>query len=67
MLAVAQIAEPGFELWGVVLGDDGAVVDDGGYAGDRGPFAGAVEEGDVHVWVVGEVVGLAGLVVGVED
>ena len=44
-----------------------AVGDDAGGAGDGGPLAGAVDEGDVDGGVVAQVVRLAGLGVGVED
>lgn len=67
MLAVAEVAEPGFERGRVVLVDLFAVGLDFGGAGDRGPFAGAVDEADVYFGVLGEVVGLAGFGVGVED
>lgn len=62
MLAVAEIAEPGFEGGGVVFFDDAAVGYYGGGAGDGGPFAGGVEEGDVDVGVGGDAgVGVSGL------
>lgn len=67
VLAVAKVAEPGLEADGVVLLDAGAVGLDGGEARDAGPLAGVVEEGEVDVGVLGQVVGLAGLGVGVED
>lgn len=51
MDAIAQVAKPGFEGFGVVFFDDVAVGDYGGGAGDGGPFSGAVEEGDVDVGV----------------
>lgn len=51
MLSVTEVAEPGLEGFGVVFFDDGAVGDDLGGAGHRGPFAGGVEEGDVDVGV----------------
>lgn len=67
VLAVTKVAEPGLEGRRVVLLDAGAVGLDGGGAGDAGPLAGVVEEGEVDVGVLLEVVGLAGLGVGVED
>ena len=66
--AVAQVAEPGLELGAVVLLDQVAIGYDGGSAADRGPVArGAVEERDVDVLVRLEVIGLAGLRIGVEE
>lgn len=59
MRAVTEIAEPGFEGWRVIFLDGGAVDDDAGCAGDRGPFAGCVEEGNVDVLVALDVVGFA--------
>lgn len=47
--------------------DEGAVGGDGGFAGDGGPFAGGVEEGDVDVGIGFEVVCFAGFGVGVEE
>lgn len=67
VLAVTEVAEPCLEGGGVVLFDAGAVGLDGSGARDGGPLAGVVEEGEVDVGVLGEVVGLAGLGVGVED
>ena len=67
VLAVAEVAEPGLQAGRVVLLDAGAVGLDGGEAGNAGPLAGVVEEGEVDVGVLGEVVGLAGLGVCVED
>lgn len=57
MRAVAEIAEPGLEGRGVVFLDDGSVGDDFRGAGDGGPFAGVVEEGDVDVGVGGDARG----------
>jgi hypothetical protein len=67
MLSIAQVTNPGLQAGGVVLVDDGAVGEDRGRAGEGGPFAGGVQEGDVDVPVGGEVVGLAGFGVGVEE
>ena len=67
VLAVTEVAEPGLEGRRIVLLDTGAVGLDGGGAGDAGPLAGVVEEGEVDVGVLLEVVGLAGLGVSVED
>lgn len=47
MFPVAEVAYPGLEQGAVVLFDSCAVGEDGGAAGDGGPFAGRVEEGDV--------------------
>lgn len=65
--AVTQIPDPGLQAFRVVLLDLGAVGLDGGLAADAGPFAGRGEEGQVDVVVEVEVVGFAGLGVGVED
>ncbi len=67
VLSVTQIAQPGLQGRRVVFLDDGAIGDDFRGARDRGPFAGGVEEGNVDVRVGGDVGGLAGLGVGVED
>ena len=67
VLAVTEVAEPGLEGGRVVLLDAGAVGLDGGGAGNAGPLAGVVEETEVDFGVLLEVVGLAGLGVGVED
>ena len=67
VLAITEVAEPGLEGRRVVLLDAGAVGLDGSGARDAGPLAGVVEEGEVDVGVLLEVVGLAGLGVGVED
>lgn len=67
VLAVTKVAEPGLEGGRVELLDAGAVGLDGSGAGDAGPLAGVVEEGEVDLRVLLEVVGLAGLGVGVED
>jgi hypothetical protein len=67
VLAVTEVADPGLERGGVVLADDFAVGLDGGVAGDGGPLARVVDEADVDGCVLLEVVGLAGLGVGVEE
>jgi hypothetical protein len=67
VLAITEVAEPGLERCRVVLLDAGAVGLDGSGAGDAGPLAAVVEESEVDVRVLLEVVGLAGLGVGVED
>jgi hypothetical protein len=67
VLAVTEVAEPGLERRRVVLLDAGAVGLDGSGAGDAGPLAGVVEESEVDLGVLLEIVGLAGLGVGVED
>jgi hypothetical protein len=67
VLAVTEVAEPGLERGRVVLLDAGAVGLDGSGAGDAGPLAGVVEESEVDLGMLLEVVGLAGLGVGVED
>jgi hypothetical protein len=67
VLAVAEISQPGLEALRVVLAHTGAVGLDLGLAGDGSPLAAGVNEADVDVGRVVEVVGLAGLGVGVED
>ena len=67
VLAVTEVVEPRLESGRVVLLDARAVGLDGGSAGDTGPLAGVVEESQVDLGVLLEVVGLAGLGVGVED
>jgi hypothetical protein len=67
VLAVTEVAEPGLERGRVVLLDAGAVGLDRSGAGDAGPLAGVVEESEVDLRVLLEIVGLAGLGVGVED
>lgn len=67
VLAVAEVADPGLQLARVVFADGVAVRDDGGFAGDGGPLARRVEEGDVDARVFVQVVGLAGFGVGVEE
>jgi hypothetical protein len=67
VLSIAKVAEPRLERGRVVLLDARAVGLDGSGAGDAGPLAGVVEEGEVDLGVLLEVVGLARLGVGVED
>jgi hypothetical protein len=67
MRAVAEVAQPRLQLRAVVLLDRGAVGDDARGAGEGGPFAAGVEEGDVDGGIVLEVVGFAGFGVGVEE
>jgi hypothetical protein len=67
MRAVPEVAQPGLQSFGVVLLDRLAVRLDGGEAGDGGPFAGGVQEGDVDVRVGLQLIRLAGLGVGVKD
>ena len=67
VLAVTEITHPRLERGAVVLLDGGAVGEDLGRAGDGGPFAGGVEEGDVDGRVLVEIVSLAGLGIGVEE
>jgi hypothetical protein len=64
---VAKIAYPSLESRTVVFLDHVSVGDDASFAGDRGPFTGAVEEGDVNAGIGGEVVGFAGLGIRVEN
>lgn len=56
MGAVAEIADPGFKDWGIVLSDGFTVRLDGCLAGNGGPFAGRLEEGEVDVGVFVQVV-----------
>lgn len=65
--AVAQVADPRLQRGRVVLLDLLAGGFESRFAGDGGPFAGGVEEGEVDVRVGVQVVGLAGFGVGVED
>lgn len=67
MLSIAQVSKPCLELRGVVFLDGLTVGHDAGSAGEGGPLAAAVKEGDVDVGVRLKVVGLAGFGVGVED
>jgi len=67
VLAVAEVTEPRLQRGRVVGLHLLAVGDDGGFAGDAGPFARGVEEAEVDLGVGFEVVGFAGLGVGVED
>jgi hypothetical protein len=67
VLSITEVAEPGLERRRVVLLDAGAIGLDGSGAGDAGPLAGVVEESEIDLRVLLEVVGLAGLGVGVED
>lgn len=67
VLAVAEVTNPGLQGWRVVLPDDITVGLDRGMARDRSPFAGGVDEANVDRRVFLEVIGLAGLGVGVEE
>lgn len=67
VLAVTEVSDPRLQAGRVVLPDLFAVRLDGGVAGDGGPLARGGEEGEVDLGVGLEVVGLAGLGVGVED
>lgn len=67
MLAVLQVAKPCFQGRRVVFADHLPVSDNVGFAGNRGPLAGGVEEGDVDLGFGLEVIGLAGFSVGVEQ
>ena len=67
VLAVTLIAHPGLQCRGVVLLHGLAVGEDACGAGDGGPAAVWRDEGDVDVGVVVDVVGLAGLGVGVKE
>ena len=67
MLPITQISDPSFEVCGIIFADLVTVGRDGGFAGDGGPGAGGVEEGDVDLVVFGQVVGFAGFGVGVEE
>lgn len=67
MFTITQVAEPCLQSGRVIFLDGGAVGEDAGFAGDGDPLAAVVEEGDVDGGVGGDVVGLTGLGVGVED
>jgi hypothetical protein len=64
---ITQVAEPCLQSGRIIFLDGGAVGEDAGFAGDGGPLAAVVEEGDVDGGVGGDVVGLTRLGVGVED
>ena len=66
MRAVLQVAKPRFQSRRIVFPDGLTVSDNVGFAGDRGPFAGGIEEGDVDLGFGLEIIGFAGLGVGVE-
>lgn len=67
MLAVAEVAEPGLEGRRIEGADLFAVGLNAGFTANRCPLARGVEETNVDFRVRIEVVGLAGLGVGVED
>jgi hypothetical protein len=67
VLAITEVAEPCLKRRRVVFLDAGAVGLDGSGAGNAGPLAAVVEEGEVNFGVFLEVIGLARLGVGVED
>ena len=49
VFAIAKITNPRFKCGGVVFLDYGAIGDEARAAGDRGPFAGIVKEGEIDV------------------
>ena len=67
VLAIFQIAEPCLQGRGVVLADGVSVRDDVSFARNGGPFTGRVKEGNVDLGIGFQVVGFAGLGVGVEE
>lgn len=67
MDSVAKIAQPGLQAAAVCLLDQIAIRNNTRLARDRSPLARAINEGHVHVWIIGQVVGLAGLGVCVEE
>ena len=67
MCAVTEIAKPGLQRGRVVLLDDVAVNFDGCMSRNRCPLARVVDEANVDGGVGLEIVGLAGLSVGVEE
>jgi hypothetical protein len=67
VLAVAEVAEPRLQRRRVVFFDNGAVGLDGGVARDGRPLARVGDEAEVDRSMLLEVVGLAGLGVGVEE
>lgn len=66
MLAILQVAKPRFQGRRVVFANRLTVSDDVGFAGDGGPFAGGIEEGDIDLGFGFEIIGFAGFGVGVE-
>lgn len=66
MLAILQVAKPCFQGRRVVFADHLTVSDDVGFARNRGPLAGGIEEGNVNLGFRLEVIGFAGFGVGVE-
>ena len=67
MLAILQVAKPCFQGRRVVFFNRFSVSDDVGFARNRRPFTGGVQEGDVDFGFGFEVVGFAGFGVGVEE
>ena len=66
MLAILQVAKPRFQGRRVVFSHHFSVSDDVSFARNRSPFASGVQEGDVDLGFGLEVIGFAGLGVGVE-
>ncbi|KAI6759749.1 hypothetical protein HG530_010429 [Fusarium avenaceum] len=64
---VAEVTEPSLEGWGVVLSNKAAICANAGIASNRSPLSRGIDEGNVDMRVSIEVVGLAGLGVGVEE
>lgn len=67
MDTVAEVTEPSLEGWGVVLSNKAAICANAGIASNRSPLSRGIDEGNVDMRVSIEVVGLAGLGVGVEE
>ena len=67
MLAIFQVAKPCLQGRRIVFADHLTISDNVGFAGNRGPFAGGVEEGNVDLRFGLEVIGFAGFGVGVEE
>ena len=65
--AIAKVTDPRFQAGGVVLLDDGAISFNVCPAADRCPLARLSLEGNVDVFVMSQVIGLAGFGVGVEE
>lgn len=67
MLAILQVAKPCLQGRRVVFADHLTISDNVGFAGNRGPLAGGIEEGNVNLGFGLEVIGFAGFSVGVEQ
>lgn len=66
MLPVLQIAKPCFQGRGVVFANRLTVSDNVGFAGDGGPFARRIEEGNVDLGFRLQIIGFARFRIGME-